>query len=346
MRVYPLVRDLLFHFDAELVHHLTLSTIGLAGKISPVAGILRLFFTLPPQPVECFGLTFPNRLGLAAGYDKDGTAYRGLACLGFGHIEVGTVTLRPQPGNPKPRLFRLPEAQALINRMGFPGKGAKFVASQLGKSRSPELIIGVNLGKNKDTPLERAVEDYLALFDIFAPLSDYLAINVSSPNTIGLRQLQARQALEKLLRSLKVQRQQSHQKLGRRIPILVKIAPDLDDRELDDVLDVVEGQEMDGVIATNTTIQRHGLVPDVLKMTSVATESGGLSGLPLFSLSLSMVRKIRQRGGNRLPIIGVGGIMSADHAKAMLGAGADLLQIYTALVYGGPTMVKQLLRGL
>jgi dihydroorotate dehydrogenase len=344
MRFYPLVRALLFRFEPELVHKLTLTLIGIGGRIPPIAFFLKSLFSVASQPVTCFGVTFPNCVGLAAGYDKDGTGWQGLACLGFGHIEIGTVTLKPQPGNPKPRLFRLPEAQALINRMGFPGRGAAFVARRLRHRPSTEVILGVNLGKNKDTPLERAVEDYLALFDIFAPLADYLAVNVSSPNTVGLRQLQARQALDELLGTLNLRRIEAQSALGRRIPILVKVAPDLSDAELDDVLEVIQNQGIEGVIATNTTIQRQGLRPDVLKLSSLAAESGGLSGLPLFPLSLSMVKKIRQRWGEDLTVIGVGGIMGAEQAKAMLEAGANLLQVYTGLVYRGPGLVKELLK--
>ncbi|PWH19693.1 MAG: quinone-dependent dihydroorotate dehydrogenase [Anaerolineae bacterium] len=346
MSLYAPVRDVLFRFDPELVHKLTLTLIGTSGRVPPLASLLKKLFTATPQPVTCFGLTFPNWVGLAAGYDKDGVAWKGLACLGFGHIEIGTVTLKPQPGNPQPRLFRLPECQALINRLGFPGRGAAFVAGQLRHRPSRDVILGVNLGKNKDTPLERAVEDYLALFDIFAPLADYLAINVSSPNTVGLRQLQARQALDDLLGSLNLRRKAAQAELGRRIPILVKVAPDLSDAELGDVLEVIQKQEMDGVIATNTTIQRQGLSPDILQLSSRASESGGLSGLPLFPLSLAMVKKIRQQWGEALPVIGVGGILGAEQALQMLDAGANLIQVYTGLVYKGPGLVKEILTHL
>ncbi|GAB4475275.1 MAG: quinone-dependent dihydroorotate dehydrogenase [Anaerolineales bacterium] len=342
MKLYPLVRTLLFRLNPELVHQLTLQLIGFCGHLAPLKALLKTIYAVPTQPIECFGLTFPNRIGLAAGYDKDGIAWRGLSCLGFGHIEVGTVTPKPQPGNPKPRLFRLPEAQALINRMGFPGRGAEFVAQQLQPRRSSQVVIGVNLGKNKDTPLERANEDYLSLFGVFAPLADYLVVNVSSPNTLGLRQLQARRALDELLGSLSQRRRETQAELRKQVPILVKIAPDLDDQALDDVLDVLVAQGMDGIIATNTTVQRQGLTPDVLKLTARANESGGLSGLPLFALSLAMVEKIRYRVGDRLPIIGVGGIMGKDQAEAMFAAGADLIQIYTGLVYRGPGLVKEL----
>jgi dihydroorotate dehydrogenase len=342
MKLYPFVRDLLFRFDPETVHKLTLSLIGFCGRVSPLAALLRAVYTEASHPVECFGLTFPNRVGLAAGYDKDGTAWQGLACLGFGHIEIGTVTPKPQAGNPKPRLFRLPEAQALINRMGFPGKGAQFVAQQLQRRPLSSVILGVNLGKNKDTALERAVEDYLSLFTTFAPLADYLVINVSSPNTVGLRQLQARQALDELLGHLNHLRKQTQSELGKPVPILVKIAPDLEDHELDDVLEVLMHRQMDGIIATNTTVRREGLLPEVLKRCPLAYESGGLSGFPLFPLSLTMVKKIRQRMGGGMPIIGVGGIVGREQAMEMFEAGADLIQIYTGLIYRGPALVKEI----
>ncbi|MCS7246701.1 MAG: quinone-dependent dihydroorotate dehydrogenase [Anaerolineales bacterium] len=340
--LYPLVRQFLFRFDPEWVHQFTLSLLRVCGRFPPVASLLRSLFTTPSQPVRCFGLIFPNRVGLAAGYDKDGIAWQGLSCLGFGHIEVGTVTPKPQPGNPKPRLFRLPEAQALINRMGFPGRGAAFVAQQLRCKRPAGVVLGVNLGKNQATPLERAAEDYLALFDVFAPLADYLAVNVSSPNTLGLRRLQARQALEELLSALHARRRETQTELGKHIPILVKIAPDLEDRELDDILEVVTTQAMDGIIATNTTVQRKGLQPDVLSLSPTAGEDGGLSGLPLFALSLETVKKIRRRAGERLPLIGVGGVVGREQARAMLDAGADLLQVYTGLVYRGPGLVREI----
>lgn len=342
---YPLIRKILFQFDPEVVHHWTLRMIGLAGDIPPIATLLRWVYRTPSHPVHLFGLTFANPVGLAAGYDKDATAWRGLACLGFGHIEVGTVTLYPQSGNPKPRLFRIPEAKAVINRMGFPGQGAYFVAQNL-KSRKPKgLIIGVNLGKNKDTPNEEAAKDYIALMEIFSPLADYLVINVSSPNTLGLRQLQARLALDELLQQL-IAKRTALSTTHKYTPLLVKLAPDLNDNELDDALDVLLANRIDGVIATNTTIQREGVFPAGLSNHPLLKQNGGLSGEPLFALSLRMVQKIIKRVGETLPVIGVGGITRPAQAHQMLDAGAKLIQVYTGLIYNGPAFAKDIVTSL
>lgn len=338
--MYRLIRPLLFHLDPEQAHSLTLNLIHLAGTLPPVRALLRAWYAGPEKPVQAFGLNFRNPVGLAAGYDKDGLGWRGLATLGFGHIEVGTVTPRPQQGNPKPRIFRLPQHQAVINRMGFPGKGAAFVHKQLIGSRPADLILGVNLGKNKDTPLEEAASDYLDLMKIFAPLGDYLAINVSSPNTIGLRRLQARQELETLLNELNRERRAQEEQLERRVPVLVKLAPDLSTEELEDALDVVLQTEMDGVIATNTTIARDDLNGNHVN------ETGGLSGAPLRQRSTQMVRQICQYTKGTLPVIGVGGIMNTEDARQKLDAGAVLVQVYTGLVYAGPGLVKRILKGL
>ena len=232
--------------------------------------MVRQVYAAPHKPVEAFGLTFPNPIGLAAGYDKDGLGWRGLACLGFGHIEIGTVTPKPQPGNLKPRLFRLPDDLALINRMGFPGKGAEFVLRQITRPRPDGVILGVNLGKNKDTPLEEGANDYTELFQLFARLADYLVVNVSSPNTLGLRRLQARQALTGLLGGLAQQRREE----AIAVPVLVKLAPDLSDEELEDALDAIISTGMDGVVATNTTIDRQGT------RSQLASEAVGMSGAP------------------------------------------------------------------
>jgi dihydroorotate dehydrogenase len=255
---------------------------------------------------------------------------------------VGTVTPSAQPGNPKPRVFRLVEDQALINRMGFPGRGAEFVARQLRGPRPIGFILGVNLGKNKDTPLEEAAHDYLKLVRIFATLGDYLAINVSSPNTVGLRRLQARYELEKLLSTLAQERQEllAEGTLEKPLPLLVKLAPDLSSDELDDALGAILDCGMDGVIATNTTLQRDGLISPLSK------ESGGLSGTPLFQRSLEVVRQIAHRTQGRLPIVGTGGVADAPGAQAMLDAGASLVQIYTGLIYQGPGLVRQIVTGL
>jgi dihydroorotate dehydrogenase len=338
--MYPLIRPFLFRLDPERAHALTLGLLRLAERVSLSRKILRAWFSSPVKPVDVFGLSFTNPVGMAAGYDKDGLGWRGLACLGFGHIEIGTVTPLPQPGNPRPRLFRLVQERALINRMGFPGKGAQFAVQQIEGRKPAGLVLGVNLGKNKDTPLEEAARDYLSLFDTFAPLADYLAVNVSSPNTVGLRRLQAREALENLLSNLSDRRIEFVKNTGRRVPILVKLAPDLTGEELDDALAVMVGHEMDGVIATNTTIQRQGL------SSPLAGETGGLSGEPLRPLSIKMVSEINRRTTGKLPVIGVGGVSRVEHARQMLDAGASLVQIYTGLIYAGPGLVKQIIQGL
>jgi dihydroorotate dehydrogenase len=341
-RLHPL----LFRLDPERAHTYVSNLMRLAGGLPPLRWALRTWFEAPQTPVQAFGLTFSNPIGLAAGYDKDGLAWRGLACLGFGHIEIGTVTPLPQPGNPRPRLFRLTEDVALINRLGFPGKGASFLARRLARAKTsipvshPGLVLGVNLGKNAVTPLESAIQDYLQLMEVFAPLADYLAINVSSPNTPGLRLLQKRRAFEDLLAEMVCKRQDQTASLGRRVPLLVKLSPDLSDSELDDVLDVVLRLELDGVIAANTTIQREGL------HSPLAIETGGLSGAPITERGTQMVRQIYQRTGGRLPIIGVGGIMKSQDAKARLDAGALLVQVYTGLIYSGPSLVRNILLSL
>jgi dihydroorotate dehydrogenase len=336
--MYKFVRPLLFRLDPEQAHTLILKLIRLAGSISPVRKLLQVLYCGPDVPVRAFGLDFANPVGLAAGYDKDGLGWRGLACLGFGHIEVGTVTLKPQDGNPRPRLFRLPGEQALINRMGFPGQGADFVIRQLRGSRPSGTILGINLGLNKDTPLEAAGEEYIKLMRIFAPLGDYLVVNISSPNTVGLRRLQARQALESLLGDLAEERRIQFSQLNRHLPILVKLSPDLDGTELEDALEVILREGMDGVIATNTTVSRAGLEHSLF-----AGECGGLSGAPLEQRSTWMVRRIFALTNGKLPIIGVGGVMGPTEAKVKLDAGATLVQLYTGLIYAGPSIVKRIL---
>ena len=333
--MYPFFRSLLFRLDPETAHAMTLRLIRL-GAYQPFAALLRGLYAAPEKPVEAFGLRFRNPVGLAAGYDKDGLAWRGLATLGFGHIEVGTVTLLPQPGNPRPRLFRLVEDRGLINRMGFPGRGADFVARQVDQEKPKGLILGVNLGKNKDTPLEEAARDYLALVRIFAPLADYLAINVSSPNTVGLRRLQGREMLEDLLEAIAAERKRQPKK----VPVLVKLAPDLTEEELEDALEVLVRTGMDGVIATNTTLSRGEL------HSARREESGGLSGQPLGMRSLAVLRQIVQKLEGRIPVISAGGIMNASDARARLDAGAALVQVYTGLAYEGPGLVRKMIRAV
>jgi dihydroorotate dehydrogenase len=335
--MYSLVRPLLFRLDPEQAHNLTLRLLRISEHLPPMRALLRRLFAVPQAPLRVFGLHFSNPVGLAAGYDKDGLAWRSLACLGFGHIEVGTVTHLPQPGNPHPRVFRLPEDQAVINRMGFPSLGAQFVADHLQGQRPPGLVLGVNLGKNKDTPLELAWQDYEQLIDIFAPLADYLVVNVSSPNTVGLRKLQARHNLEALLAHVARRRDAF---AGKRVPVLVKLSPDLSDGELEDALQALLGAGMDGVIATNTTINRPHLG------SPYGRESGGLSGAPLTTLSARFVREIVRRTDGKLPVVAAGGIMNADDARRRLDDGAALVQLYTGLIYAGPRLVQQTIKAL
>jgi dihydroorotate dehydrogenase len=353
--MYRFFRPLLFKLDPETAHGLTLQLIRLAGIFPPLHWLLQAMFAAPEKPVEVFGLKFKNPVGLAAGYDKDGVAMRGLATLGFGHLEIGTVTPCPQPGNPNPRLFRLVEDQAVINRMGFPGKGAEYVAvslrgaqrrsnprpgeSEIGLPASQarnDTILGVNLGKNKDTPLENAADDYVMLMKRFMPLADYLAINISSPNTVGLRRLQGREMLETLLGQISATRGTLH--MSR--PVLVKLAPDLNDEELDDALGALLDNGMDGVIATNTTLGREGL------QSKYQNETGGLSGRPLTVQSEAVLSKIVKRLDGRIPVISVGGIMSPEDAKRRLDMGAALVQVYTGLIYAGPGLVQKIVRAV
>lgn len=286
------------------------------------------------------GLEFPNPIGLAAGYDKDGRAMHGLACLGFGHLELGTVTPQPQAGNPRPRVFRLPEDEGLINRMGFPNTGADALGRRLERGRPAGTVIGVNLGKGVDTPLEQAAQDYLLLLRRFYYLADYLAVNISSPNTLGLRRLQARDLLESLLSVLVREREVLAGASGRRVPLLVKLAPDLTDQELEDALGVALGTRLEGLIATNTTLDRSGL------HSINRGEAGGLSGAPLRRRSTEVVRQLSRWAGGKVIIIGVGGIFSAQEAREKLDAGATLVQVYTGLVYRGPALVREILAGL
>jgi dihydroorotate dehydrogenase len=338
-----IVRPVLFKLDPEWVHLATIQLMRAVGCSAFTRKLCNQIFNAyshyntadKQNHQKIFNLTFPNPIGLAAGYDKDGLAWKGLTTLGFGHIEVGTVTPKPQKGNPKPRIFRIPEEQAIINRMGFPGKGADFLASRLADKHDlkSQIIIGVNIGKNKTTPNEEAARDYLTLLDTFAPLADYLAVNISSPNTIGLRRLQGRDYLEKLLSELAKKRAT----YAKTIPILVKLAPDLDDNELDDALDAITNTGMEGVIATNTTISRKNL------QSELKNQVGGLSGAPLRDMSRNMVLAIHRRTAGRLPIVGVGGIMTPDDAKRMMDSGASLIQIYTGLIYSGPGLVRRIL---
>lgn len=338
MRLYPKIRPLLFRFDPEDMHQATLALISLVGKTPLVREMVSsMYGARQARPVEAFGLRFPNPVGLAAGYDKDAGGWPGLACLGFGHIEVGTITPRPQPGNPRPRVFRLPGDQGLINRMGFPGKGSQHALQNLTCQRKPEgLVLGVNIGKNKDTPLARAAEDYLYLMELFYTQADYLAVNVSSPNTVGLRDLQNKEYLDGLLKALVDKRESLQRDGGKYVPLLVKLAPDLSDPQLDDALGCITDNGIDGVIVSNTTIRREGLT------SPRAAESGGLSGRPLNHMNTEMVKTVSRRSDGNLPIIACGGIMTPDDARRKLDAGATLVQVYTGLVYYGPALARDI----
>jgi dihydroorotate dehydrogenase len=338
--MYRFLKPLLFQMDAESAHILVLNLIRLAGAIPGLRDAIHAIYKTPGKPVELFGLKFVNPVGLAAGFDKDGIGFRGLALLGFSHIELGTVTPHQQPGNPRPRIFRLVEEEGLINRMGFPGKGANYLENQILKTKRGSLILGVNIGKNAATPLESAVDDYRVLIDRFAPVADYLVINISSPNTIGLRRLQARQALEKLLAELDQVRKQQEKRLEKSVPLLVKISPDMTVSQLKDAVQVIQHYDLDGVVATNTSADA-----DLLNRVDVK-ESGGISGKPLNNLSSLTISKINKFTKGNLPIIGVGGIAGAAGARSKLEAGASLVQVYTGLIYCGPGLVKDIIAGL
>jgi dihydroorotate dehydrogenase len=326
-------KTLLFQLDPERAHALAAGALRLLGGAGAA---------LRPRPdsslrVRCLGLEFDGPLGMAAGFDKGEVLVPGLHALGFSHVEVGTITPRPQAGNPRPRLFRLPEHQALVNRMGFNNQGVESCGARLARlPRDGRGVVGVNVGKNKDTPNDRAVDDYLAAIDGLHPWADYLVVNLSSPNTPGLRALQERGPLERLLGAC-VDRARP---LGK--PLLVKLAPDLAPEALDEAVDVAVGCGASGIIATNTTIQRPGAVASHPR----AAEAGGLSGAPLAPLALASLRRAYARAAGRIPIVGVGGIMDAADAYARIRAGASLVQVYTGLIYAGPALPRRVLAEL
>lgn len=332
---------LLLHLDAERAHALTLHALRLAGALRPVRALLRRRYAVehPGLRTRAFGLEFQNPIGLAAGYDKDGIAMHGLACLGFGHLELGTVTPQEHSGNPAPRLFRLPQDRALINRLGFPNRGADALVARL-KRRPRDVVVGANIGKGIHTPIERAGEDYTRLLTVLYPHVDYLAVNVSSPNTPELRRLQLRGPLEALLGGLQAARTVQRQRTGKTVPLLIKLAPDLEPDELGRAVEAILRTGMDGVILTNTTTDRTGL------SSRHRDQPGGLSGDPLFRRSRHVVQQVQRLTGGELPIVGVGGVSSPDRARQMLGAGACLVQLYTGLVYQGPGLVRSMLHGL
>lgn len=336
--MYRLLRPLFFLVDPERIHRLVSRFIRLLGSRPALAARLRRRLAVddPRLEVRAFGLRFPSPIGLAAGFDKGDGLAAGLFALGFGSVEVGTITPVGQPGNDRPRLFRIPEARALVNRMGFNNEGAEATAARYRKLAFRPGPLGINLGKNKVTPAERAPDDYLAAFDVLADLGDYFVVNVSSPNTPGLRDLQAPEALRSILRPLVA----AAGKRGGK-PILLKLAPDLADEDVDALADLALEEGLAGLILANTTIARPGVDGH-----PVAKEAGGLSGPPLLPRTLSLVARVRRRLGDRLPIVGVGGISTAEDAWRMIRAGATLVQGYTGFVYGGPTWPLQIQRGL
>ena len=335
--LYPLFRPLLFAADPELAHDVALGGLDAAARV----GLAQLAASrLPQAPVEAMGLRFPNRVGLAAGLDKNAAHLKGLATLGFGFIEAGTVTPRAQPGNPRPRMFRVVEAQALVNRLGFNNGGVDAFVANVARS-GYRGILGINIGKNFDTPNERAADDYVACLRAVHAHASYVTINVSSPNTKGLRDLQAEAALSALLARIVAERDDLAQKHGRCVPLAVKIAPDLDDVAVNAVARLLVAHRLDGVIATNTTIARDG----VAGLTH-ADEAGGLSGAPLRERSTAVLRTLAKALDGALPIIGVGGILAATDAQQKLDAGAALVQLYTGLIYRGPDLVAECVRAL
>lgn len=337
--MYGVLKVVLFRMDPEKAHHFTMWWMLILMKIPGVKGLFRGLFCLeaPSLKRKVAGLEFSNPVGLAAGFDKNGLYLEAMSLLGFSHVEVGTITPRPQAGNPKPRLFRLIKSRALINRMGFNNDGVEVLAQRLREKRPPHLIIGANIGKNKDTPNEQATEDYLKCFTVLYDLADYFTVNVSSPNTPGLRELQDKEPLTRLLSALQVQNHKSK-------PVFLKIAPDLTTNQLDEIVDIVLETGIAGVIATNTTITRNGLKEEVKEVEAMG--AGGLSGAPILQMSTGVVRYLREKAGDRFAIIGVGGIESDAGAKAHLDAGADLVQVYSGLIYSGPGLVRSILHRL
>ena len=330
--MYSLLRPLLFKLDAEIAHHVTLDAL----KISHKLGLLPLVVKQPlPDPRTVMGLTFKNPVGLAAGLDKNGAYIDALAALGFGFIEIGTITPRPQPGNPKPRLFRLPEANAIINRMGFNNLGVDALVENVKKTKY-KGILGINIGKNFDTPIERAAEDYLiGLRKVYAHAS-YVAINISSPNTKNLRQLQGGDELDALLSQLKTEQEKLAQQHEKYVPLALKIAPDLDKEQVQQIAALLMRHRIDGVIATNTTLSR-----ELVKHLPSHLEAGGLSGAPVRNQSTVIIRQLAEELKSSLPIIGVGGILQGEHAVEKMQAGAALVQIYSGLIYRGTELITE-----
>ncbi|MDH4874044.1 quinone-dependent dihydroorotate dehydrogenase [Pseudomonas sp. BN515] len=330
--MYKLARELLFSLSPETSHELSIDLIGAGGRL----GLNRLLTKAPASlPVKVMGLEFPNPVGLAAGLDKNGDAIDGFAQLGFGFVEIGTVTPRPQPGNPKPRLFRLPQAEAIINRMGFNNLGVDHLLARV-RAAKYDGVLGINIGKNFDTPVERAVDDYLICLDKVYAHASYVTVNVSSPNTPGLRSLQFGDSLKQLLQALRSRQESLAAQHGRHVPLAIKIAPDMSDEETAMVAQALLESGMDAVIATNTTLGREGV-----EGLPYGEEAGGLSGAPVRDKSTNTVKVLAGELGGRLPIIAVGGITEGHHAAEKIAAGASLVQIYSGFIYKGPALIRE-----
>lgn len=338
MNFYPLIRSLLFLLDAEKAHDLSLKALALVHKRK----MLKRWVCGKPvmQPTKVMGIEFPNRVGLAAGLDKNGDYFIPLADCGFGFVEIGTVTPRPQPGNDKPRLFRLPESRAIINRMGFNNEGVDYLVSRV-QGCEFKGVLGINIGKNFDTPVENATEDYLICLEKVYPVADYITVNISSPNTPGLRDLQFGEALDQLLDALKQRQKKLADESGRYVPITVKIAPDMEDSDVRYLAERFIQYEIDGVIATNTTFSRDGVEGQ-----RHAEEQGGLSGAPLTAKADQVLKVLCQALEGKLPVIAVGGIMSVEDARRKIQLGASLVQVYTGFIYKGPSLIRAIAREL
>ncbi len=336
-----LLKPLLFLLDAESAHQLTAKSFSIILRIPIISHLVKWSLSYHDKKLETslWGINFPNRVGLAAGFDKDGKHFEAMSALGFGFLEIGTVTPKPQEGNAKPRLFRLPEDEGLINRMGFNNEGVETLVNRLIKRKNKNIIIGGNIGKNKLTPNANAIEDYHFAFEKLYDHVDYFVVNVSSPNTPGLRELQGKEPLTKLLRHLITLRDSKPLKK----PVLLKIAPDLSDEQLEDIFDILKNEQLDGVIATNTTISRDHLKTSTQTLNAIG--NGGLSGKPLTRISRNIVKKIRDNN-SEIPIIGAGGINSPEDAQKMIDSGANLIQVYSGLIYQGPTFVKNIKKHL
>lgn len=330
--MYSLIRNLLFALPPETAHEISLDAIAAGERLGLSRHIGK---KVVQRPVEVMGLRFPNAVGLSAGLDKNGDCFNGLGALGFGFVEIGTVTPRPQPGNPKPRMFRLPEHQAIINRLGFNNLGVDHLVERV-KHRRYDGVLGINIGKNFDTPVENAAEDYLIGLNKVYPFADYITVNISSPNTPGLRDLQSEENLRQLLTPLMARKAELESESGRRVPLAVKIAPDMNVQNLQPMVDILVDQKVDAVIATNTTVSRTGI-----ESHPFAGEAGGLSGAPLRELSTQIIAGLSEALQGALPIIGVGGICSGEDAAEKIKAGASLVQIYTGFIYRGPELVRE-----